>query len=193
MVWGTTALSSSLPTPHVVSHYSYCWCQIRYWHHDNYVANSLQRSLRRIHCAGSTVLTFLHMLCKQPCVALTHPSTCNASWQHLAVDSLLHPHWASARTSPRTGDDDALALGVVLGPPRPAKHLHDVQGAQLHPGALLRVVHLQPCRVRWQTANERSTLEMAGERANMMVAPKEPRKMPCRRAIPSRPSNMRQP
>ena len=43
-----------------------------------------------------------------------------------------------------TGDDDAHALGVVLRAPRPAKHLHHVQGAQLLPVALGRVVHLGP-------------------------------------------------
>ena len=43
-----------------------------------------------------------------------------------------------------TGDDDAHALGVVLGAPSPAKHLHHVKGAQLLPVALGRVVHLGP-------------------------------------------------
>ena len=41
-----------------------------------------------------------------------------------------------------TCDDDAFALGVVLGPPGASEHLHDVQRGQLTPGALLGVVHL---------------------------------------------------
>ena len=41
-----------------------------------------------------------------------------------------------------TCDDNAHALSVVLGPPSSAKHLHDVQWAQLLPVALGGVVHL---------------------------------------------------
>ena len=41
-----------------------------------------------------------------------------------------------------TGDDDTHALSVILGPSSSAKHLHHVQGTQLLPVALGRVVHL---------------------------------------------------
>ena len=140
------------------SQYSYSRYRIRYWQHESYVASSLRRPLRRNRYADSVVLPFPHRLRKRPCLALTrHPSNCNARWQHPAADSgsQQDPRWPSACTPRRTCDDDALALGVVLGPPRPAKHLHDIEGAQLHPGALLRVVHLQPRGDRWQTAKER--------------------------------------
>ena len=40
------------------------------------------------------------------------------------------------------GDDDALAVRVVLRPPRAPKHLHHVQGGQLHPRAAHGVVDL---------------------------------------------------
>ena len=41
-----------------------------------------------------------------------------------------------------TCNDDAHSLCVILGPPSTAKHLHDIQRAQLLPVALGWVVHL---------------------------------------------------
>lgn len=42
-----------------------------------------------------------------------------------------------------TSNDDTEALGVVLRASSAAEHLHDIQRAQLLPGALLGAVHLR--------------------------------------------------
>jgi hypothetical protein len=80
-----------------------------------------------------------------PQVLLQHVQICrNRVVQQMHAETLygMMVLWWVIKCVWLTRDDDAHALSVVLGPPGSAKHLHDVQWAQLLPVALGRVVHL---------------------------------------------------